>query len=516
MILTLESTPVPVMPLQLREQANYRLEVSWCGDIIPDIKCFPNLSSVVLRQDPGSRRDQIWAGNLNFRDYVGETTLEIHSAQGELFRANLEVRSQKLGYLDDYVQLLDALAQRTSALLWRLGSPVYASCEVVNNQRVTLGDEQFLLLRHLVLSPELDNAWRNLSRAMPRHLVCSQQWCSMGRHVPRSGEELATGYRHANRWTTAPPSWELPAETQRQIPLRYARRFLELRCDTPENRFVRSLYEVLRDLLQNLRNRYHKLQNRTWVNELDRLLHIWEAAWRNVPFLHELQPIRGETIPRPTLAQNALYRPFLKAWEFVSGSLRLSWSELAEAVCGPMRDMAKLYEYWCFFEIWSALEQVATRVMDGQNWWMIDEYGLRAEIRRDVGFPFCYRDYELYLFYQRRFVPGPHTLQSYSVSLVPDYSIEIRSPSGEQMVLCFDAKYRPDRDLEKMHAYRDALRGAIGCYVFYPGEQQTPAIFTLDERQLLPGVGAFSLRPNPDSRSWLEQFLRWVLDQITQ
>jgi predicted component of viral defense system (DUF524 family) len=83
------------------------------------------------------------------------------------------------------------------------------------------------------------------------------------------------------------------------------------------------------------------------------------------------------------------------------------------------------------------------------------------------------------------------------------------------MLLCFDAKYRPDGALEKMHAYRDALRGALGCYLFYPGESAVPTLFHRHPDFPLPGVGAFSLRPKGDGVEWLTHFLRLALQQMT-
>ncbi len=52
-----------------------------------------------------------------------------------------------------------------------------------------------------------------------------------------------------------------------------------------------------------------------------------------------------------------------------------------------------------------------------------------------------------------------------------------------------------------MHAYRDALLGARGCYVLYPGEEEKPELFIRHgslkyrENNVIPGVGAFPLKP---------------------
>jgi hypothetical protein len=77
-------------------------------------------------------------------------------------------------------------------------------------------------------------------------------------------------------------------------------------------------------------------------------------------------------------------------------------------------------------------------------------------------------------------------------------------------------------DLLKMHAYRDAIRRSAAAYVLYPGEGP-PTLF-LEEGEILPGLGAFPLKPAADGSALgttaLRVHVRDVLDhfasQITQ
>ncbi len=73
-------------------------------------------------------------------------------------------------------------------------------------------------------------------------------------------------------------------------------------------------------------------------------------------------------------------------------------------------------------------------------------------------------------------------------------------------------------DLLKMHAYRDAIRRSAGAYVLFPGTA-TPRSFR-EYVELIPGLGAFPLRPGDDSgRAALGRFVEDVLlhaaDQAT-
>lgn len=55
-------------------------------------------------------------------------------------------------------------------------------------------------------------------------------------------------------------------------------------------------------------------------------------------------------------------------------------------------------------------------------------------------------------------------------------------------------------DLYKMHAYKDAIRRTGGAYILYPGKSLIPDKFK-GFHEIIPGVGAFSLRPSIEENS---------------
>ena len=70
-------------------------------------------------------------------------------------------------------------------------------------------------------------------------------------------------------------------------------------------------------------------------------------------------------------------------------------------------------------------------------------------------------------------------------------------------------------DLLKMHAYRDAIRRSAGAYVLYPGTEKEQLPFR-GFHELLPGLGAFPLRPNEsdDGSAALERFLKEIATHV--
>jgi uncharacterized protein len=76
-----------------------------------------------------------------------------------------------------------------------------------------------------------------------------------------------------------------------------------------------------------------------------------------------------------------------------------------------------------------------------------------------------------------------------------------------------DTQLEPVRDdLLKMHVYLSAIRRSVGSYILYPGSPQDERRYR-SYRELLPGIGAFALRPHSSGAvaSHLSKFLDDVL-----
>jgi predicted component of viral defense system (DUF524 family) len=157
------------------------------------------------------------------------------------------------------------------------------------------------------------------------------------------------------------------------------------------------------------------------------------------------------------------YRELLDAWRLFNLARRPFFGHLQRAI--DLRDVATLYEIWCFFalveEISAALGIVPELLLR-----VSDEYGL--DWRSEAQFGAAGR-----LVYNQ-------SVRGYSVGLRPDF-LWYRNGKPE---VALDAKFRLDRvdwtdesstatvkndDLYKMHTYRDAL-GLRAAIVVYPGD----------------------------------------------
>lgn len=69
-------------------------------------------------------------------------------------------------------------------------------------------------------------------------------------------------------------------------------------------------------------------------------------------------------------------------------------------------------------------------------------------------------------------------------------------------------------DLLKMHTYNDAIRRTVGSYVLYPGDFDSKIKNYRLFEEVLPGVGAFAIKPSiqTDSENVLKDFIYEIIE----
>ena len=182
-----------------------------------------------------------------------------------------------------------------------------------------------------------------------------------------------------------------------------------------------------------------------------------------------------------------------------------------------LKDIATLYEIWTFFEL-------GKRVFKDKE--IAQQFSNRGFKNGDIiqGISWSNTDVELkYNYsYSRR------NNSSYSLSLRPDISLKV----GSTLYL-FDAKYKfssvrnreeneeilrivKSEDIYKMHAYLDAIEGAVLSVALYPGNtfvfynRQDKTIAKSVSETNFEGVGAIPLSPNLNT-TILDEFISCIL-----
>ncbi|MCX5847626.1 MAG: DUF2357 domain-containing protein [Deltaproteobacteria bacterium] len=306
--------------------------------------------------------------------------------------------------------------------------------------------------------------------------------------------------------------------------------------DTNENRFVKYLLETIQRRLDGLKKAltgkgggYLNPEIEGRIGEMAKNIRrfLADPLWNDVGSLH-FPPLQSQVLQR-----RDGYRQIFQLYCLLQLASRCAFDEEDFRNLLETKDTPTLFEYWSFFvvkEIMDSLlkrtscgvivndhpmEQTVTqgicihyeegvslwfnRSFGGSRGWRTGE-GTGAEDDREAGME---EDYS---------ANDASTGESYSHTLRPDMVI-----SKGETLLIFDAKFKEksggfycedesgaitkwkEEDINKMHAYREAIRHAAGAYIIYPGE--TGIVYKAhDAVKPFEGVGAFPLKPETGAK----------------
>lgn len=317
---------------------------------------------------------------------------------------------------------------------------------------------------------------------------------------------LAHAFAHSVEWVDLPSA---NAEVRR-LPVQVLINRPQETFDTQENRFVRHfLSEAARVLRQGARFGSARLPP-----ESQRSLKTLEADITTAlldPFAAEASTMRILPAQSQVLLRRPGYADLYRLYPaFILGRSPMA-AALGEAIA--QRDVASLYEAFCYFSVLATLESSL-----GSPMISIEEH-LDSDLRWKSSAVFPSAGIEV--FYNRTYSGNTvRSIGSFSVELRPDIALHREGrPIG-----VFDAKFRMDggwadatadqqhressaerTDLHKMHTYRDAL-GLRFAVALYPGDKDQffspregsispPSMAQMVEDSDVEGVGALTLRP---------------------
>lgn len=280
--------------------------------------------------------------------------------------------------------------------------------------------------------------------------------------------------------------------------------------DTPENRFIKHFLGTLLHKVQSCRellgSRPGGALNPDLAADMERLdralsRFVQAGLWRDVGRMRSI-PAASQVLQRRE-GYRELFR--LHALLALRTRCRFSLPDFADIL--ETKDTPTLYEYWAFFVVKdlldSRLRPLGMHVVASPD--APDAYS-DTSLERTLGHELVLEyEQDVRLCFNRTYSsPG----QSYSHALRPDITIE---QGRRRMIL--DAKFKGsgagfygveaedgtiqrwrEEDIDKMHAYRDAIAGVQGAFILYPG-LETALFSTPDQPNNLPGVGALPLRP---------------------
>lgn len=514
--------PRAMAPVHLLESAEYAYEVRLHdvpGTLIMDK---PELFS----PDPGRGGR---TGRLRTRLYVGTVHVRVFVDDAPYGTASFEIRSRKLGYLDHYRWMLRDITEILGELVMQRFSPSARTFAPDDGRDARTLYQRFAFVASLISSDCLSAAIAQIVARPHRTWIEVERICSSGDRIPQH-PHLARQLSRANRGSRTRRA-DLEALS---LPSRFHIFRHEETLDNPENRFVRfvlngwlGLCNAVADLLQ--RSEASSAVRRGLAEAEELRQHL--AAQMSSGFLDDVGDLSTVPLASVVLQQRPGYREVFRYFLLAEVAAALHWDGGEDVYGAGQRDIATLYEYWAFLQLVAILRTRADHV-DVSELFKVDPDGLSLQLVRgrssrvQARLRRLGRELRLTLTFNQQFEDGPSG--SWSLPLRPDISLRIDVDGAEDTPtwLHFDAKYRIDNvghsfregfhgpqdarggDVVKMHAYRDAIRGGAGAFVLYPG---TEVVRRAAHTEILPGVGAFGLRPAvdgaPDGVGTLSDFI---------
>ena len=311
--------------------------------------------------------------------------------------------------------------------------------------------------------------------------------------------------------------------------------------NTPENRF-------LKHALLTVQKRYYALAERVLLQDTrmadthrDRIAHTRDELNRlsRHPFFRTVGPFDGIKQESLILQKDVNYSKVFRIYTILQKSFSLNDGLYRMET----KDIATLYEIWCFIQVEKVVKELTGAEAEQQSRTEMSglfTYSLgKGEHSKII---FKKDDVTLAeLVYNPRHsdkddVKGIGELESKTVPQKPDIVLQLTKDDlqeGMKLTYLFDAKYRlekdgsndvpPDDAINQMHRYRDAIyynnkhhdekikKEVIGGYILFPGRMDEASRFrrSIDE----VNIGAFPMRPGDNQHELLANFIKELLNK---
>lgn len=478
-----------------------------------------------------SFRKQILAGFLNYGNEVGRSEIQLIYQVGtetRNFVFSFEVLSTKLNYHEHWKTIIEDIEQE-----YRMLSLDYMRRTFHGFSPDVSGD-----------TPEII-WWSVFANEQQKFIKACKNIIDQPRHRLHGKE----AYKRADRLTFIPSCIENELAEHRQDNSHLYR--IEQRVwtnDTQENRFLKFALGQITDKYEALKKRIEAVKNASDVMKADMqtTLATLKHLQRN-PFFRTVGNYKGMSQESLILQKATGYSQVYRTWTL----LRRSYSLNDGVYRLQTKDIATLYEIWCFIEVSHIVKEklhLSDEDIDHRNrmemnglftWGLGKGEHSRILFRKD-GVELAELIYNPKSSERENSSVGIKDLVVPTVPQKPDIVLQLTKSDlqeGMKMTYLFDAKYRidgkdkngvdvpPEDAINQMHRYRDAIyykdyqsdtlkKEVIGGYILFPGDGEPTDVAVSKFRKTIDevNIGAFPLRPkDTHNRLLLEQFIEELI-----
>ena len=476
-------------------------------------------------------RKQILAGFLNYGNEIGRSEIQLIyqvGAETRNFIFTYEVLSTKLNYHDHWKKIIEDIEQE-----YRMLSLDYMRRTFHGFSPDTSGN-----------TPEII-WWSVFNNEQKKFIKACKNIIDRPRHRLHGKET----YKRADRLTFVPSSIENELAEHRNDTAHLYR--VEQRVwtnDTQENRFLKFALGQITAKYETLKKRIEAVKNASDVmkEDMQTTLAVLKHLQRN-PFFRTVGNYKGMSQESLILQKATGYSQVYRTWSL----LRRSYSLNDGIYRLQTKDIATLYEIWCFIEVSHIvkeklhlsdddIDQRNRMEMNGLFTWDLGKGEHSRILFKKDGIELAELIYNPKSTEHENKSVGIKDLVVPTVPQKPDIVLQLTKSNlqeGMKLTYLFDAKYRidgqdkngvdvpPEDAINQMHRYRDAIyykdyqtdslkKEVIGGYILFPGDGEPTDVAVSKFYRTIDkvNIGAFPLRPKDmHNRQLLEQFIEELI-----
>ena len=476
--------------------------------------------------DRFSFRRHILAGFINYKNEIGRSEIQIIykvDKETRAFRFGFEVLSTKLDYHEHWRTIVEDIERE-----YRMLSLDYMRRTFHGFSPDQNGEHPDIVW------------WSVFEGEQQKFIKACKSIIDRPRHRLQ-GEEV---YLRADKLKQTPHNIENRLAEHRKEPA-YLYRVEQhiLSNDTQENRFLKFALHQISKRYEDLRQRIEAVKTASGTMK-SAMLATSETLKRlqHHPFFRTIGRFKGISQESMVLQKATGYSQVYRTWNL----LRRAYSLNDGLYRLQTKDIATLYEIWCFIEVSHIVkaqlhlddEDVEHRnrmEMNGIFSWELGKGEHSRILFRKDGVELAELVYNPKNADKENDDVGMKGLVVPTVPQKPDIVLQLTKndlQQGMKMTYLFDAKYRidgkdkgvdvpPEDAINQMHRYRDAIyykdydanalkKEVIGGYILFPGdgEPNDVAVSKFYKTIKEVNIGAFPLRPKDvENRKLLENFI---------
>lgn len=478
-----------------------------------------------------SFRRGILAGFINYGNDIGKSEILIDYNVGtELrhFRFGFEVLSTKLNYHEHWRQIIEDIESE-----YRMLSLDYMKRTFHGFSPESSGETPDLVW------------WSIFAEEQKKFIKAVKGIIERPRHRLHGIET----YLRADKLTRVPVYLENELAEHRREQAHLYRVEQQIQSnDTQENRFLKHALGQITNKYESLKKRIEGIRGMSdpYKEDMKEMLNTLKHLERN-PFFRTVGRFKGLNQESMVLQKATGYSQVYRTWNL----LRRAYS-LNEGIYRlQSKDIATLYEIWCFIEVSHIVKELLGIDVDVDHRNRMEMNGIFTwELGKGEHSRILFKKDNVEL---AELVYNPkHTekendnismenLVVPTVAQKPDIVLQLTKQDLQKdmkMTYLFDAKYRiegrtpsgvdtpPEDAINQMHRYRDAIyykehssnelkKEIIGGYILFPGDGQKADVEVSKFYKTISevNIGAFPLRPkDKENRKLLEHFIKGLIE----